>query len=209
MSRISLMSIGVKMSFVKFSNHLESCQVCVSCVIRTNNPEGLVSSASKIHKTLGKLSIISLVTMMRTLIRTDINNCMSVRLNLKSSAKKNSNWRLTNSNVVCSYLTWLSKILTLIALLRSLKITSEISAPSDLLNSFKKKALDLSVSQIENVQEMPRSITMQSFATDALMSTFVSLKNKGKNDMRRFGIDVSLKNKNLNNTRAITKTLSL
>ena len=90
-----------------------------------------------------------------------------------------------------------------------MKITSEISAPSDLLNSFKKKALDLSVSQIENVQEMPRSITMQSFATDALMSTFVSLKNKGKNDMRRFGIDVSLKNKNLNNTRAITKTLSL
>jgi hypothetical protein len=90
---------------------------------------------------------------------------------------------------------------------KSLKITSEILAPSDLRNSFLKKALDLSAIRIENVQEMLRSMAMLSYAIDALMSTFVSLKSKGKKDTRRFGIDVSLKNKNLNNTSTIIKTL--
>jgi len=90
---------------------------------------------------------------------------------------------------------------------KSLKITSEILAPSDLLNSFQRKALDLSATLIENVQEMLRSMAMLSYAIDALMSTSVSLKNKGKRDTRRFGIDVSLKNKNLNNISTIIKTL--
>jgi hypothetical protein len=57
------------------------------------------------------------------------------------------------------------------------------------------------------VQEMLRSMAMLSYAIDALMSTSVSLKNKGKRDTRRFGIDVSLKNKNLNNISTIIKTL--